>query len=292
MLRASISSLQEAIVRERTLRCEYVANVTKYADECRDLDRAKDDHIVSLQLMLADEDRVIAKLRADIEGEYEAYETLRRRFYSLYTDQRCGDGGGLARAVAGRLERCCDNAADNVSRHVDDGAAATTVRDIVASLRAGVRALAADAASAELGGRDAERYAADVVTRRLADACAANTGCGGNARMDSFAALCHAIDSMDERNRALADCANELDGQTESLQANLSEVATEYMTLSARKSAKKCKADVLDDFCAVTEQITVQQTRNLEFTRILAVDDKQIAEELNKIEQLKAKIAR
>lgn len=86
--------------------------------------------------------------------------------------------------------------------------------------------------------------------------------------------------------------AGELDDEMEMLQMSLSDVTTEYMALDASKSDKKCESVILDDFCVVTEEITAHQIRNLEFGRILAVDEEQIAEELNKIEQLKAKISR
>lgn len=115
---------------------------------------------------------------------------------------------------------------------------------------------------------------------------------GGDRSVNEFLALCYIIKIVYENNRTLENATGELDDEMEMLQMSLSDVTSEYMALDASKSDKKCESVVLDDFCAVTEEITAHQIRNLEFGRIIAADEKQIAEELNKIEQLKANISR
>lgn len=115
---------------------------------------------------------------------------------------------------------------------------------------------------------------------------------GGDRSVNEFLGLCYIIKIVYENNRTLEYTAGELDDEMVKLQMSLSDVTTEYMALDASKSDKKCESVVLDDFCAVTEEITAHQLRNLEFGRILTTDEEQINEELKKIELLKAKIFR
>lgn len=115
---------------------------------------------------------------------------------------------------------------------------------------------------------------------------------GCDATDHGYPTLQRAIELLRNSNRNLRETVATLDDETERLRVELSDAQAECMALDASKSGKKCEAVILDDFCAVTEEITAQQLQNLEFGRIYAVDDKEIAEELNKIEQLRAKISR
>lgn len=326
MLRVGVRTLQDVIVRERHVRREYVANVAGHVDALRRLDRAKAGHADDLERFVAEEDRVIGSLRAAAERVHGAYEALRAGFYGSFMGDGGTGGGGCP--VPAVLSRAVDRFASLCHRvavgHAADGgeeigALAETMRDDVLALRDGVkRAFAGPPADDNVqndhenvddredvdDGEDVDdrdycgttARAVAMVSRRLHDEGAPATSLAdvdrARGRTDRFLDLWRAVASMRESNRCLERTADALGGQTAELQASLSEATAEYMALDASKSDNKCKAVVLDDFCAVAEQITAHQIRNMEFGRILAVDDRHIAQELEKIAELKAKIAR
>lgn len=301
MLRVGVRTLQDVIVRERHVRREYLANVAGHVDGLRLLDRAKAEHVDDLERFVAEEDRVIGSLRAAAERAHGAYEALRAGFYGSFGDSGggCPVPAALSHAVD-RFASLCHRVAVGHAAGDAIGALAEAMRDDVLALRDGVRRAftgpPVDDADDEDDGDDVCcGTAVAMVSRTLRDEdvpATAEDVDRASSRTDRFLDLWRAVASMRESNRSLERAADALDGQTAELQASLSDAAAGYMALDASKSDKKCKSVVLDDFCAVAEQITAQQIRNLEFGRILAVDDRHIAQELEKIAELKAKIAR
>ncbi|XP_025208587.1 uncharacterized protein LOC112603963 [Melanaphis sacchari] len=144
----------------------------------------------------------------------------------------------------------------------------------------------------EINGDNDAAAAALTVFRRLRDDAVARGGDACRSRTDDLLTLWRAVRSVSEFNRTLETTVRALEEQTETLQASLRDAAAACAALDADQSVKKSRSVVLDDFCAVAEQITAQQIRNLEFGRMLAVDERQIGEELHKVEQLKAKISK
>lgn len=304
MLRVGVRTLQDVIVRERHVRREYVANVAGHVDGLRRLDRAKAEYANDLERFVVEEDRVIGSLRAAAERMHGAYEALRADFYGSF-DGGCPVPDALSHAVD-RFASLCHRVAIG---HAADGPIAEladAMRDDVLALRDGVRrAFAGPPVTDEEEDDDDDddgdnsygttARAVVMVSRRLHEedvpATAADVD-SAHSRTDRFLDLWRAVASMRASNRCLEQAADALDGQTAELQASLSDAAAGYMALDANKSDKKCKAVVLDDFCAVAEQITAQQIRNLEFGRTLTVDERHIEQELEKIAELKTKIAR
>lgn len=297
------------IARERPHGQECVAYLTRYATGLRRLDRAKEEHISDLERFLAEEERVIALLRTDIEREHDVYAALRQQFCRSFAEQGPeADTGRLSDAVSHALREfraVCDRAAEatGTASAADDACRATVdalFSDVgsLAELARGLSCKTDDGHTVE-DGEVAELAhqleAADVTPRLTLDAVTAIAnrvrGGGGGQRSD-LPALWRAVRAMYDNNRKLDAAANALSRDTERLQEALCRATAKYMAMGADKADKTCESIVLDEFCAVTGQMTVQQMRNLEFGLTLAVDDEQIAEEQNKIEQLKAKICR
>lgn len=154
LLRCSVTALQHVIVRERWHKRDYVDALIGRRDALEALDRDKRDHLDGLERFLADEDRVIASLRADIERAHDAYEAQNRRRRAASVGD--GDGGELGRATAATRRRSGHGqalleAVDEFASFCDHVAALARTRDVagraaatVDALRADVRALAAD----------------------------------------------------------------------------------------------------------------------------------------------------
>lgn len=151
LLRCSVTALQHVIVRERWHKRDYVDALIGRRDALEALDRDKREHLDGLERFLADEDRVIATLRADIERAHDACEAQNRRRRAVYV----GGGGGDETAVATRRRsghgRALLEAVDEFASFCDHVAALVRARDAagrvdatVDALRADVRALAAD----------------------------------------------------------------------------------------------------------------------------------------------------
>jgi len=283
VLHAGVRKLQSAIVRERSHRREYVDGLVRYMRELDKLDESKEEVLEGLERMRAGVDGTVDDLRMDVEQAHVQYEERKKRFF------RCSGGADgsepLQELTAPAADRgfqslCLDVTAGTVS---SPGHGGCWPGDI-----------GADDDDGWLDGVDADDDANAAVTvfRRLRRDAEARGGDGCRSRTDELLTLWRAIRSVSEYNRTLETAARELDEQTNSLQASLSGATAVCTALDADQTDKKCRAAVLDDFCAVTEQITAQQIRNLEFGRMLAVDERQIDEELHKIEQLKAKVAR
>lgn len=277
--------------------------LSKYLNELNHLDHAKEAHIKNLEQFLSEEERVIESLRTDIENVNSMYETQKRCFYKFYLEEF---GQSVLLDTIGKFKTVCDEALAIVLQNVES---TDTIKTAVKTLCSDVHSLIADIEIVDLFdcGRRSKADIINTVTRQLDDICVEKSArlspdelitISSNLEKDcaqmnnNFLELWCTIKSMYENNLILENTAGALDNQMETLQTNLTDVTSEYMALSASKSEKKTKSIVLDDFCAVTEEITAQQIRNLEFSRILAVDDGQITEELNKIEQLRAKISR
>jgi len=248
-------------------RARRLDELAEYADGLRRLDQAKNEHADDLERFLADADDEIAALRAAVQGAHEAYETRKRRFFESYLEAEFG-----RLSVSGAARRC--------ATFCDAGPWDPAVRPIVDQLRVELDAIA------DGGPEPTTRY------RRPWDDVP-----GDERRPDDhdgrFSGLWRAaVESMRENNRTLKAAADKLDDEMAELRACLSDATAEYAALDADKSGRQNAAIALDDFCAVTEQITAEQIRNMEFGRTLAVDDGQIAQQLNDIEQLKAKISK
>jgi len=249
--------------------------------ELNKLDKAKEELLEGLERMRAGVDGTVDALRVDVERAHCQYEECKERFFRFTGGAEGSEPQEMIATVADRGFRslCLDAAAGAVSppaaacwsgdfNAVDDGG---WLDDIDA---------------------DDDADAALTIFRRLRRDAEARSGDGCRLRIDELLTLWRAIKSVTEYNRTLETAARELDEQTDSLQTSLCCATAECTALEANQSDKKCRAVVLDDFCAVAEQITAQQIRNLEFGRMLAVDEKQIDEELQKIRQLKAKVVR
>lgn len=277
VLQSGVRTLQAAIVRERSHRREYVDGLTRYMHELSQLDEAKEKMLDGLERMQAGVDGVVDALRADVERAHGEYEERKRRFI-----------------------RFCDGVMDE-----HESTAVLQLRALTVSSSTGHGGAAGwldDAEDAEDDtdqdaeddtDQDADVTAVKTVFRRLLQRDAETRGPNGcRSRTKELTTLWHAVRSVAENNRMLEKAARALEDQTETLQASLRGATAVCTALDVNKSAKKCRAVVLDDFCAVTEQITAQQIRNLEFSRMLAVDEQQIGEELHKIGQLQAKVSR
>lgn len=303
MLNVGIRTLQDVIIRDRSHQQDYIMNLTKYLNELNHLNHAKEAHIKNLELFLSEEERVIEWLRTDIENVNSLYENQKRCFYKFYLEEF--EQSILLETIR-TFKSLCDETLEIVLQNVES---TNTIRMTVKTLCSDIHSLLTDIELVNIFdcGKKSKTEIINIVTRQLEDICVEKSARinpdelktisnhleNDCAQMNNnFLELWYTIKSMYENNLILENTAGALDNQMETLQTNLSHVTTEYMTLSASKSEKKCKSVVLDDFCAVTEEITAQQIRNLEFSRILAVDDKQITEELTKIEQLKTKISR
>lgn len=152
LLRCSVTALQHVIVRERWHKRDYVDALIGRRDALEALDRDKREHLDGLERFLADEDRVIASLRADIEREHNACEAQNRRRQVV----RVGDDdvGGRASAAVRRRSgygQALLEAVDEFASFCDHVAALVRTRDAagctaatVDALRDDVRALAAD----------------------------------------------------------------------------------------------------------------------------------------------------
>ncbi|VVC42530.1 Hypothetical protein CINCED_3A019028 [Cinara cedri] len=303
LLHVSINVLQNIIVHDRSNRQEYIINLTKYLNELNHLDHAKEAHIKNLESFLSEEERVIESLRTDIEIVNSIYETQKQYFYKFYLEEF---GPSVLLETIGKFKSLCDKSLEIVLQNVESE---DTIKMVVETLCFNIHSLTAEIELLDIldCAGQSKTEIITTVTRQLEDICVEKS-----ARMsldelvtisnyletdcaqtnNNFLELWYTIKSMYENNLILENTADVLDNQMETLQMNLSDVTTEYMALSASKSEKKCKSVVLDDFCVVTEEITAQQIRNLEFSRILAADDRQMSKELTKIEQLRAKISR
>lgn len=282
VLHAGVRTLQSAIVRERSHRREYVDGLMRYMRELDKLDESKEELLDGLERMRAGVDGTVDALRADVERAHGQYEERKRRFFR-FSDGADGSEPQELTATAGDHEfqsLCLDVAADTVSlrSHGDCWLDDIETDD--------------DNGWLEDIEADGDADAAQTIFRRLRRDAEARGADGYRSRTDELLKLWRAIRSVSEYNRTLETAARELDEQKDSLQASLCCATAVCTALDADQSDKKCRAVVLDDFCAVTEQITAQQIRNLEFGRMLAVDERQIDEELLKIGQLKAKVAR
>ncbi|XP_025425548.1 uncharacterized protein LOC112694322 [Sipha flava] len=312
MLRVGVRTLQDVIVRERHVRRDYVANVTGHVDGLRRLDRAKAEYADDLERFVAEEDRVIGTLRAAAERMHGAYEALRADFYGSFGGG-CPVPAALSHAVD-RFASLCHRVAVGHAADSTISALAEAMLDDVLALRDGVRrAFAGPPVADDKENDDKENddkedddkedndcddryettaHAVAMVSRKLREETTAADVDSASSRTDRFLELWRAVESMRASNRCLEQAADALDGQMAELQASLSDAAAGYMALDASKSDKKCKAVILDDFCAVAEQMTAQQIRNLEFGRTLAVDERDIERQLERIAELKVKIAR
>ncbi|XP_026818773.1 uncharacterized protein LOC113557446 [Rhopalosiphum maidis] len=271
VLHSGVRTLQKAIARERSHRWEYVDGLTRYTRELDQLDGAKGELLDGLERMRAGVDDTVNALRVDVERAHDEYEERKRRFFR-FSDSAEGVGPQepAAKVADDRFRSLCEGTAigavslpgrsgcswpDDIDDEDDDDAALTVFR----------------------------RLRRDAVARG-GDAC--------RTRTDELLTLWRAVKSVSEYNRTLETAARALEEQTETLQTNLCDAVAACTALDADQSVNKCRSVVLDDFCAVAEQITAQQIRNLEFGRMLAVDERQIGEELHKIGQLKAKISK
>jgi len=282
VLHAGVQTLQSAIDRERSHRREYVDGLMRYMRELNKLDQAKGELLEGLERMRAGVDGTVDALRVDVERAHSQYEERKKRFFRF-------TGG----ADGSEPKELTATVADHGFRSLSLDASAVAV---LPPARGGC--WSGDMDANDDGGwlddidGDDDADAALTIFRRLRRDAEARSGDGCRLRIDELLTIWRAIRSVSKYNRTLETAARELDEQTESLQTSLCCATAVCTALDADQSDKKCRAVVLDDFCAVTEQITAQQIRNLEFSRMLAVDEKQIGEELHKIGQLKAKVAR
>lgn len=271
-------------VREKTYRSECLVKLTNYLDGLRRLDRSKGEHLENLERFLAEEERVIETLRTDIENAHTAYEIRKQTFFESFRDAEFVQSV-LFGAVRKFKAVCAEQDLWITSRDSTVGTIVDTLRDELDALVADMERVeglsTADVVEIAVRRLDVDRPGQSAVPQDRS-----------RARFDDFPGLLRAIECMREKNRILETTADALDSEVASLHTSLSDVTAEYNALDADKTDQKCKAVVLDDFCEVTEQINALQIRNLEFDRTLVVDDKHIAEELNKIKQLKTKISR
>ncbi|XP_060855837.1 uncharacterized protein LOC132933589 [Metopolophium dirhodum] len=279
VLHAGVRTLQSAIDRERSHRREYVDGLMRYMRELNKLDEAKEVLLEGLERMRAGVDGTVDALRVDVERAHCQYEERKKRFFRFTGGAEASETQEMTATDRGFRSLCLDADAGEVSL---PGAACWSC-DIDAD---------DDGGWLDDIDADDDADAALTIFRRLRRDAEARSGDGCRLRIDELLTLWRAIKSVSEYNRTLETAVCELDEQTDSLQTSLCCATAVCTALDADQSDKKCRAIVLDDFCAVTEQITAQQIRNLEFGRMLAVDEKQICEELQKIGQLKAKVAR
>lgn len=276
VLHAGVRTLQSAIVRERSHRREYVDCLVRYMRELDKLDESKEELLEGLERMRAGVDSTVDTLRMDVERAHGQYEERKKRFFRFSGSGADGTEPQELTATAADhdFQSLCLNVTAGTVSSPDQGACwpgDIDDNDIEA---------------------DDDANAALTIFRRLRQDAEVRDGDGCQSRTDELLTLWRSIRSVSEYNRTLENAARELDEQTNSLETSLSCATAVCTALDADQSDKKCRAAVLDDFCAVTEQITAQQMRNLEFGRLLTVDERQIDEELHKIEQLKAKVAR
>lgn len=295
--------MQDVIFRERSHRQDYVVNLTKHLNELRQLNCAKKDHIKNLENSIVEEDRIIASLGVDNENIHNAYETQRRCFYQYYLKEF--EHSVLLKPME-KLKLICDDTSKINIQSIGDITIESKIKDLIESLCFDVHSLVSHIKNIEFSYNNEQskteiikmaiQQLKDVDIEKLIHISLDNLVTIFNLldndcpQINNFLAFWYVIRSVYENNQILENTADILDCQMKNLKTKLSDVTSKYMTLSANKCDKKCESVVLDDFCAVTEEITVQQIRSLEFSRIIAVDDKQISEDLNKIKQLKSKI--
>ncbi|CAH1732314.1 unnamed protein product [Aphis gossypii] len=280
VLHSGVRTLQKAIARERSHRWEYVDGLTRYTRELEQLDGAKEELLDGLERMQAGVDDTVNALRADVERAHGEYEERRRRFFRTSSGSAAAEGfGSLQEPTTGR------NVADD--RFHQSLCGGDTVTSAV-SLPGHTGYWPEDID----GDDDDDASVALTIFRRLRRDAVARGGDARRSRTDELQTLWRAVRSVSEYNRSLETAARALEEQTETLQTDLRDAVAACTALDADQSVNKCRSVVLDDFCAVAEQITAQQIRNLEFGRMLAVDERQIGEELQKIGQLKAKISK
>ncbi|XP_050425978.1 uncharacterized protein LOC126836523 [Adelges cooleyi] len=294
----SLKTLEELITRERRHRQEYAVNLVRHLDRLRELDRAKGEYAEQLKQSLADEDKAIEALRTDIRAANEEFDNRRRWFYRFYLET-FGRSSLLDAAKA--FEAACEEAAAAAEASstavvcetdAETAAAAAAVSDMANSLRRRIRSLAVDA-STKLT-RDACPSRTEIVqtaARRLSVVPTVAAPIQPRDGDKNFLAVWYAAVSAHQSNRTLESTVDALDHQTDVLRDRLSDVTARHAELSANKYGRQTEAVVLDDFYAVTEEINAQQMRSLEFSRIFAVDNDQLAEDMDKIQQLKDKIA-
>ncbi|XP_060843761.1 uncharacterized protein LOC132923805 [Rhopalosiphum padi] len=283
VLHSGVRTLQKAIARERSHRWEYVDGLTRYMRELDQLDGAKGELLDGLERMRAGVDDTVNALRVDVERAHDEYEERKRRFFR-FSDSAEGVGPQepAAKVAADRFRSLCeDTATGAVSLHGRSGCCSWP-DDIDDD----------DCCDGRDDDDDDAAAAALTIFRRLRRDAVARGGDGCRSRTDELLTLWRAVKSVSEYNRTLETAARALEEQTGTLQTSLCDAVAVCTALDADQSVSKCRSVVLDDFCAVAEQITAQQIRNLEFGRMLAVDERQIGEELHKIGQLKAKISK
>lgn len=241
----------------------------------------------------------------DIEKAFNAYETQRRRFHQYHLDAL---GHSVLLKIIEKFKFVCEDILKIDLEGTENDAIKSTIKKSVESLRSDIFSVVSDINKMEfsqyneLSKTETFKIAIKQLDRmnvaKLADIppesliTIVNLLDNETLQINNFLALWYVIKTMYENNQILENTSKILEYEMETLQTNLSDVTSEYMELSANKCDKQCESVVLDDFCAVTEEITAQQIRNLEFGRIFAIDDKRIADDLNKIEQLKSKITR
>lgn len=278
VLHSGVRTLQKAIARERSHRWEYVDGLTRYTRELEQLDGAKEELLDGLERMQAGVDDTVNALRADVERAHGEYEERRRRFFRTSSGSAAAEGfGSLREPMAGRND-------DGFHQSLCGGDTVTSAVSLPGHTGCWPEDIDGD--------DDDDAAIALTIFRRLRRDAVALGGDARRSRTDELQTLWRAVRSVSEYNRSLETAARALEDQTDALQAGLRDAVAACTALDADQSVNKCRSVVLDDFCAVAEQITAQQIRNLEFGRMLAVDERQIGEELQKIGQLKAKISK
>lgn len=281
-------------------------DLARRADGLRRLAHAKHVLAGDLERLLAEEERTIAWLRVGVEDAHGEYETLRQRFCERFSGPP--DDGELPAVLSRALpdvRSSCDRVANEVTAtdmaDGDDPNARRCVA-VVDALRSDARSLA-ELACCPLTGADRKDATTGIISAddvvelaRLLDEAEvvprlSQTAVASGVRPE-LAALWRAIRSMYGDNRRLNEAARALERDTCNLQEDLGRATSEHMALSSDKADKTTESVALDEFCAVTGEMTALQIRNLEFGRLLAVDGKLIAEDLDRIEELKAKISR
>lgn len=285
VLHSGVQTLQKAIARERSHRWEYVDGLTHYTRELEQLDGAKEELLDGLEQMQAGVDDTVNALRADVERAHDEYEECRRRFFRTSSDSAAVEGFGALQEPM--TVRNVD--ADRFHQSLCGGDTVTSAVSL--SSHTGYWPENIDDDDDGDGDED-DAATALTIFRRLRRDAVARGGDARRSRTYELQTLWRAVRSVSEYNRSLETAARALEEQTETLQTGLRDAVAACTALDADQSVNKCRSVVLDDFCAVAEQITAQQIRNLEFGRMLAVDERQIDEELQKIGQLKAKISK
>lgn len=307
VLHYNIETLQGVLMNERSYKKECITILSNRLNVLHQLNDDKENKIKNLERLLADKECVIKSLQNNIENINCAYETLKTHQFNY------GEFIHTLVEIVEKLKLYCSYASKITlsQNHIKN---ATPVVTIVKDLCLEICMLVADIKRVEFCCEDEQLSSKtefiETIAQKSQDVIHDTKSVqvspenlvtltvnqldenNSSTQTNNFLALLYGIQSMYQNNRVLENTADVLDNQMESLQTNLSDVTTEYLMLSASKSEKMNKSVILDDFCAVTEEITVQQKRNLEFGRILADDNKLITEDLNKIEQLKSKISR